>query len=1511
VTKIKQNATSQATVDLWGGKIRIAFEQDTDIITLRISARNAAAYANQHETGREVFKDHRDIHLLDALPSNLFEKGSGGDRARGAHGVVTLDYSDLPNSGGKHGLIGYAVYLGTTLFLFVMDSAAKGNLPPWPGDPAKQKRNAFTETVVGAAVDLYEAGSRHLTLRFAFWSRFDRNELFGSRLRDVVSARPGMELWNAHELVGLHKPSDTLINSIKSAESVSQVTAFKESTFIGCINHLRGGEWDHNESYLPLGYRFDRVLGADGETVIKKGAVVVDERHKVALIELVEMAAAGKSWAAIGRRASELKVPLRGPSKRGKTFADLPKNGVMPAAKTLIGNPAYVSLWRSGTMTVRRTCGVKGAKNIREYVLSFEPNSTFGHIDTLVTWPLPVGGWGVSDSTWDKLLARLDAEVVKAGERKAPRGAANGERPRRAFSGSPSFTLNDYEYRLVPETPTAYRLRRRNKSDGLDSRGQARGWRHGEGEAVATFNGLAFHSSVSVALEAALVALAENDVELGAISVTSTEDHRKVENNEANAATLDEEAKKLEAGADALDELAIEAKIKKQGKTATSYVAKAEAKRDEAEAKHNEATKLRLTSEAEPERDEPVALDLSNPVIVAVALSRFDQHVPASLVNALVTLGITESLRINLSDDETVGQWTAMCHVPVIGSDETASLDLHGTVPNTRPAVGAKPGQCRVFTDQVARQFLVEEMDLNTIAKTYHRSSEWARVQVHGWLRDHGITAYGLPNAVLGCPVNDTKRAIYAACTGDRSVVADLAPEFVEHIKATYLDGPGMISWTPGSWTRQRRILVTLAASPTGTALKHDIVAALGVTPRNLAEVARGWSKKAPILERVGAVEIRLVLCPHVDCTGHRRFLTQYLVTPETPNGLICTSCRRTPDRADVMFPTEYLLPWDGPIVSLGVAPGPAEIAVANLLTERQAGEKLGCSDNRVRANLAADRHVGKVAYYRSADVDVKRSDLAGPVNAATRRATNTLGQSLYTTTDAARAFGISETMVRKLIDGDVVPARRDLRGANGREWRLIDQAGMNALHRSLTPADLATDLIGINAAAAHLGITAQALRAAGDAGNVKFQRTSGNTRRYSIADLDEYACTLPRVVRIGSGEAAAHLGISTDALLDAVERGDIKCHRTQGGHRRYSSDLDEYAQTIVKSVGTTEALARLGITVRALRAAGDAGNVKFQRTSGNTRRYSIADLDEYACTLSRVVLIGSVEAAAHVGISTGALRAAGDSKDIKFHRTPGGHRRYSIPDLDEYAPISVKTVGTGEAAARLGISVRALRAAADNGDVKCLRTPSGRRFSISDLDEYASPLIRTVGRIGTGEAAARLGISVRALRAAADKGDVKCLRTPSFRRFSISDLDEYASPLIRTVGRIGTGEAAARLAVSAGALRAAADSGDVKCLRSPGGGRRFSISDLDEFASTLIKPLDTAGSAVHLGITARTLRAAADKGDVKCHRTPSGRRFSISDLDEFASTLTPADLNDTLLKIDVAAERVRMSTGR
>ncbi len=77
-------------VVLWGGVLRPVAGLITDIIALRISARSVDAYANQHETGRQVFNEHPDARFLDDLPDNLFEKGHNGDIVRRLHGVVPI-----------------------------------------------------------------------------------------------------------------------------------------------------------------------------------------------------------------------------------------------------------------------------------------------------------------------------------------------------------------------------------------------------------------------------------------------------------------------------------------------------------------------------------------------------------------------------------------------------------------------------------------------------------------------------------------------------------------------------------------------------------------------------------------------------------------------------------------------------------------------------------------------------------------------------------------------------------------------------------------------------------------------------------------------------------------------------------------------------------------------------------------------------------------------------------------------------------------------------------------------------------------------------------------------------------------------------------------------------------------------------------------------------------------------------------------------------------------------------
>ena len=145
---------------------------------------------------------------------------------------------------------------------------------------------------------------------------------------------------------------------------------------------------------------------------------------------------------------------------------------------------------------MRRVAPIKGASNIRGRELSFEEGAPRGHVDTVVTWPLPEGGWGVSEETWERLLARVERERELRASHKKASGIAASQKSRRAFSGAPSWFEGGYEYRLIPDSPSAYRLRRRAAEEGLDSQGRPRGWLSSEGVALGTFHGTSEVSGV-------------------------------------------------------------------------------------------------------------------------------------------------------------------------------------------------------------------------------------------------------------------------------------------------------------------------------------------------------------------------------------------------------------------------------------------------------------------------------------------------------------------------------------------------------------------------------------------------------------------------------------------------------------------------------------------------------------------------------------------------------------------------------------------------------------------------------------------------------------------------------------------------------------------------------------------------------------------------------------------------------------------------------------------------------
>ena len=1156
-TPASTNQPAGPVVDLWGGVLRVPAGSVEDVICLRISARNAVAYANQHETGRQVFNTHRDAKYLDALPDNLFERGPNGDATRRRHHVVPVGYADLPYSGGKTGLIGYAYVGGRTLFLFVMDSAALANLPALPGDTSGLGRNAFTEVVAWAATTLYKSGSSNLALRFAYWSRMDRDEHFGSKTREVVRRSPGMTLWAGTEQIELHSASSRLMVGVRSGESSAQVTTLKESTFIGCINKLRANRWDRSEAVLPFGFRFAREECVDGLSTPKRGVVEVDAGSQSILVELVTMAANGATWSEIGARAAALKVRLRGQrhARSKKTFADLPEGPSREAAaRQLLGQPEIISLWRTGTWIVRRHCPLPGVKTIREYVMEFLPGEQFGFIDVSVTWPLPDGGWGVDDATWERLLRRVTATS------RGRSGVASSEIERRPLGGMNSWIEGEHQFRLVPDSPTAYRLRRRPVAAASNAEGRARGWFTGEGEALATFHATAVHNSVATALEQGLVHLIERGHEVGVLpaAARSLRENRSHRDEEADA--LYAEAEELDAEARTNDGLARLAVGEGRELSAANYIEEAENARRSAESKRRSADRLRAVEE--PTEVEEVTLDLTHPAVVVGALRRYGQNAPAELARAVAALGITEHFRIHLDETGGLGCWSATCEVPVVGEDAPVSIALSGTVPNTRPREGAGIGRHRSHAADMVRKILVEGQSLHDVAMAYNRSEDLTHQRVVRWLRDHGVVARSLTAAILDCPIPETRRTVFALCAGDDELIGDLEAPYVEHLRSVYFTegGWGHPTWAADSFRFERRLLATLRTLPGCAANKKDLADGLNVSMRQLSLRVRQSGRRAALVTRPQVQTMGLVRCPHADCPGPR-WASHVLVTPETPGGLLCPACRRTPDDASVIYPAAYLEVWEGPhrtSSQRGVAKdgsttrasGPAQPAAIrreSMLTSGEVALRLGWSEYQVRQHLDCHDMVGRVRLYDAGHIDQFIVE---------RESENASVGDLIAVGEAAARLGVGEHRLRLLIRRGAIRTSR--LGPSG--TLAISAAALDDARSLLGDADLeSSTCLSLGESAQRAGVTRSELRSAADRGLVECDRTAGNHRRFTIDAIDAYKASLTigdtDATLLVIGDAARLAGVSAAALRAAVAAGRISCVRSSRGHRRFSLD--------------------------------------------------------------------------------------------------------------------------------------------------------------------------------------------------------------------------------------------------------------------------------------------------------------------------------------------------------------------
>jgi len=145
------------------------------------------------------------------------------------------------------------------------------------------------------------------------------------------------------------------------------------------------------------------------------------------------------------------------------------------------------------------------------------------------------------------------------------------------------------------------------------------------------------------------------------------------------------------------------------------------------------------------------------------------------------------------------------------------------------------------------------------------------------------------------------------------------------------------------------------------------------------------------------------------------------------------------------------------------------------------------------------------------------------------------------------------------------------------------------------------------------------------------------------------------------------------------------------------------------------------------------------ETTPGGHHRFRLEDVEEYAIAaapnlISGTKLIGSRAVARLIGVSQHTvIRARREGRLVADEVTPGGHHRFSEARIRELAPRGCELIGTGAAARTLGLSVDKLRRAVQQGTVSLATTTPGghRRFAAAEL---------STGPVGNGDASVRAG---------------------------------------------------------------------------------------------------------------------------------------------------------------------------
>lgn len=904
-----------------------------------------------------------DVAAALILGFDVVRRDAIGDTRRKELGSDVFVLREYHAPGGQsRKQIGVVLRVGQSFFIYLLSSAREANL--W-AETSDRQGNAVTEIISMVIREMTRFGRQmeasyrpHLYAREH--ARVVRDERHGADLKKtLVDCRTVAHIPHTMDLA---EPAAAQAFSFGSILAASHAASVIEGTHRAEVVIQANGGFYEDIKVAPFTHGPKVVLEQDART----GSVVkITDNHRLGVTEdeaaakqklrllvdrILETSAeapgGGCDWHAVGVLMAELGLPSRLPANRkhGRLLRDTDPAGWAGAAKSLFGQ-RWIEGWRTGGF----------AKEVRQKIeLSLEgldlprvEDEDGGVLYACrIDMPLPDGGWGVTDEEWQRVLE------IRYPAGRTPRTHTGEVLP---FAGTGPWRGERGMFKLISRSDRYVLF---VGPENHTNRAWAK-WA-ATADRVATVRSAEWHQSIATAAQRALDGLSEDVLPLwsepaAAVAAQASVTDEAVEQELRDR--LGEAEARAEGALDTFNERRAKAK-KDRSEGAASGLRRAEAalERAEAEVEELEMKIARLgsvpTSPAHVvEAAEAVTATAE---FVIAALATCPGSAPGWLQRACTIL--FRDIRIEPADAGN-GQgrgelaWSCTLVVPVRtddGAQRQASLPLSGTVFNRANLGALADGSPSPGPEAWAWQYFYRGASMQEIAAAsggidgsgaknsylYKGVSTWA-CQV--------VPESTLVNALLDCPVAETRRVIWWAVTGDDASVRGLDDGFVRHIRATYTSAAQLQTW---GWCHESHDLARAVCDHLlavgGEAAMVDVAEALGVPHEALLALTRvnGTSRSGEVKVRarlavspfqrnwarstrwMAVEDKRLALreCPHADCPerlrGGRPFASHVLGTPETVpgHGVLCPSCRRLPVPAleGVRFPTAYLRPWSG-----------------------------------------------------------------------------------------------------------------------------------------------------------------------------------------------------------------------------------------------------------------------------------------------------------------------------------------------------------------------------------------------------------------------------------------------------------------------------------------------------------------------------------------------------------------------------------------------------------------------